>query len=267
MKKYIIALLILVPLSLEAQWEIINDGPDLLGFLNTIDFVNEDVGWIGGNVGTLLKTTDGGENWNTINISDSISFKQIDFINESIGWAVCGDYWGGGGSVWKSIDGGISWINQLPDFSFSTLHCIDENNIYVVGGNKIYKTTNGGTNWVNVAPNLPGRKYNAAWFQDSQTGVVVGNYDDGTNVKGIILKTTNGGSNWNVTTVNQFNNIYDLQFLDPSNGYFRAHKDTSNFICKTGNMLTNWVIKTVNLYSIESYQFIDTNCKQYYENY
>ena len=62
MKKFIIALLVLIPLSLNAQWEILNEG--FKGSINTIDFVNENVGWIAGSNGTLVKTIDGGENWN-----------------------------------------------------------------------------------------------------------------------------------------------------------------------------------------------------------
>jgi len=259
MKKIFYTLFVLLPLCLNAQWEIINDGSGLKGFINTIDFVNEDVGWIGGNVGTLLKTTDGGENWNSISINDSLNINQIDFIDNSIGWAI------GRSSVslnyiWKSFNGGQTWIQQFfsTTFGFSSLYVIDVNNVFAVGSNKIYKTTNGGT-WVNVSPNLPDREYTSVWFQDSQTGVVVGKFISATGDKASILKTTNGGTSWNEIILDEFNSIYDLQFLDASNGYFRAHKDTTHYICKTEDIMLSWTIKTQRPYSIQSYQYIDND--------
>jgi len=43
------------------QWEILNEGGDI----ETIDFVNNQVGWIAGE-NTLIKTEDGGETWVSI---------------------------------------------------------------------------------------------------------------------------------------------------------------------------------------------------------
>jgi photosystem II stability/assembly factor-like uncharacterized protein len=237
--------------TLSAQWEILNEG--FKGSINTIDFVNDNIGWIAGSDGTLLKTSDGGENWNSIDIANSLNFYQIDFINESIGWAIEES------SIRKSIDGGLSWIQQFPNYGFGSLYVLDENNVYIVGGDTIFKTTNGGTNWIDISPNLPNRNYNSLWFKDSQTGVVVGNYNDGTRDRGIILRTTNGGSIWNEVIVNEFNSIYDLQFLNNSISYFRANNDSITFLCKTVDMCSSWTIKTQSSYGIGSYQYIDSN--------
>ena len=90
MKNFIIALLVLIPLNFTAQWEILNEG--FKGSINTIDFVNENIGWIAGSNGTLSKTTDGGENWINIPIDEIWNISQIDFFNESVGWAIGGAY-------------------------------------------------------------------------------------------------------------------------------------------------------------------------------
>jgi len=265
MKKLFVTILsysLFLNANLSAQWEILNEG--FKGNLNTIDFVNDNVGWIAGSNGTLFKTTDGGKNWITISINENWHISQIDFINESVGWGI-----GGVGNWWqfdshlvlKTTNGGLSWAQQFTSTSigFKSLHVINETNVYAVGGDKIYKTTNGGINWINISTNLPNRNYNSVWFQDSQIGVVVGNYNDGTADRGIICRTTNGGTSWNENMVNEFNSIYELQFLDNANGYFRANLDTTHFICKTEDLCASWTIKIQHPYPITSYQFLDNS--------
>ena len=255
MKKIIftIAILVLIPQSLIAQWEILNEG--FKGSINTIDFVNENVGWIAGSNGTLVKTIDGGENWITIPIAENWNISQIDFINESVGWAIGINY------IWKTTDGGNTWAQQFSStvFGFNSLYVIDATNVFAVGSNKIYKTSNGGTTWINVSPNFLQRNYNSLRFQDSQAGVVVGNYYDGIRDRGLILKTTNGGGTWDQTIVNEFNNITDLQFLDNTNGYFKANNDSVSFLCRTDDMFSSWSILTQSCYGMGSYRFVDNN--------
>ena len=53
--------------------------------------MNDDVGWMAAG-GSLLKTEDGGETWESIPLDDNISINLFDFINESVGWAVGGFY-------------------------------------------------------------------------------------------------------------------------------------------------------------------------------
>jgi photosystem II stability/assembly factor-like uncharacterized protein len=249
--------LLFFPFSpISAQWEILNEG----FACHTIDFANENIGWIAGDKGTLVKTTDGGENWNDISINENFHIGTIDFFNESFGLAfVKNSDLNWEGEVWKTSDGGANWIQQFSNLEFSSLYILNENNVYAIGGDTIFKTTNGGTDWIDVSPNLPDRNYNSVWFQDSQTGVVVGSYNDGTADRGIVLKTSNGGNNWIETIVYEFNSIYDLQFFDNTNGYFRAYLDTTNFICKTEDMLASWIIKTQHPYSITSYQYLDND--------
>ena len=82
MKRIILAFLIVIIIVayLFGQWEILNEGGDF----KTIDFVNDQVGWIAGE-GTLLKTENGGGTWESIPIQEDWRIRNIDFINESIG--------------------------------------------------------------------------------------------------------------------------------------------------------------------------------------
>ncbi len=64
MKNYLLAtitsFLLLIPVSAQDQWEIVNEGIGS-GF-GAIDFINRDTGWVAGAKG-IFKTIDGGENW------------------------------------------------------------------------------------------------------------------------------------------------------------------------------------------------------------
>jgi hypothetical protein len=63
MYRFIGALLLCFILAgeLNGQWEILNQGTTEA--LNAIDFVSENVGWIAGDEGILLKTEDNGQTW------------------------------------------------------------------------------------------------------------------------------------------------------------------------------------------------------------
>ena len=146
MKKFILTITLLVSLSpiLYAQWEILNEG--FAGYrINTIDFVSKNVGWMAGDRGIVLKTTDGGETWQTTKLNENWYITQIDFIDDSVGWAV------GYHNILKTEDGGYNWVLQkkVPDFYLYSIYAVDKNNVYAAY-DKIYKTTNGGADWIDA---------------------------------------------------------------------------------------------------------------------
>ena len=119
------AILFLLIVNLNAQengqWNILNEG----GSFRTMDFINDQVGWIAGE-GTLLKTEDGGVNWYSLYIHKNWEINKIDFINESIGWGI-GSYHDEIEDTWKDIitkskDGGQTWVIQkeLPNLTYLT---------------------------------------------------------------------------------------------------------------------------------------------------
>lgn len=60
---------------------------------------------VGGN-GTLLRTTDGGNNW-AQQINSAKAFLSVHFVDEKNGWLVGED-----GVVFKTTNGGKKWLRQ-----------------------------------------------------------------------------------------------------------------------------------------------------------
>jgi photosystem II stability/assembly factor-like uncharacterized protein len=254
-----LSILIFLTFNLNAQWEILNEG--FIGGATTIEFINENVGWIGGWGESLLKTTDAGENWNTIPIMPSFSLRMFDFFNESLGWAVGMTYDSSASyaMILETYNGGDSWLiqKQILNKWFNTIFVIDENNVYALSDSSMYKTSDGGLNWRDIALNLRDTYCNSMWFLNPDTGVVVGNHFNGTVYSGIILRTTDGGGNWDQTLANEFNNITGLQFINDNAGYFIGQLDTSNFLCKTEDLFEKWQVITQQSYWVYSYHFLD----------
>lgn len=75
--------------------------------LYSASFIDNNHGWIGG-FNCLLKTVDGGANWEYKYFDQS--FWEIKFIDEHVGWAT-----GPFGVLLKSLDGGNTWNEVLID--------------------------------------------------------------------------------------------------------------------------------------------------------
>lgn len=80
--------------------------------LSSVHFIDENVGWAtGGGLSAqqapLLKTTDGGQNWQLIPYTfNATSVKDIFFFDENTGWVIKMD------SIYVSKDGGVSWTHD-----------------------------------------------------------------------------------------------------------------------------------------------------------
>ena len=80
--------------------------------LEVVHFIDENTGWVtGGGVtaeaAPMLKTTDGGENWEALFYNFNAFFiRDIFFVDENVGWAIKMD------SIFRSTDGGMTWTSE-----------------------------------------------------------------------------------------------------------------------------------------------------------
>ena len=197
-------------------------GPTQLQDLySSIFFFDELNGWVVFDAvqeitGNVYRTTDGGENWSFSATASGNIIHSIFFIDKNIGWVTSS------AGVYKSIDGGINWIEKSSDGG-SSIYFTDANNGWIVGSDGIRKSTDGGETWI-VKSTLAAsyiRFYDAnigmcvssggvllstdsgeTWSTKSSPDLQTINFTSSTTVwgytsEGTVYKTTNSGNNWN----------------------------------------------------------------------
>lgn len=201
---------------------------------SSVYFTNENTGYVAD--GTIYKTTDGGLTWNNLNLSSLIS---VTFANESTGYAV-----GYNSLILKTTNAGSSWEYQFVSIyenKFNSVIFRGPNFGFIAGGKMsepfsgvIYKTVNGGDSWYPVYPNSADIDFRSISFPSKDTGYVVGGYEFGSS--GVIYKSINTGESWSqIGIVNK--DLNSVQFLSNVIGYTVGEDGT---ILKTTNGSTVW---------------------------
>ena len=212
--------------------------PQTIPFDNRLlkmQMLNNNVGYFGGEMGYLAKTTDGALSLTPITFSTlgQNFVYNMDFLNESTGWIV-GGIPNGGAIVAKTTDGGLTWTNQTPTPNPGSpivqVDFVDANTGYMAGA-LLYKTTNGGTNWNTVSvPGLSGSFVSIKAFDVNNIYISTSDAE--------FYKTTNGGVNWQSVTVPWGTNLgFGQAWYDMNNG---IQFGTMGAIAKTTDAGLTW---------------------------
>jgi uncharacterized repeat protein (TIGR02543 family) len=235
--------------------------------LNTIQFLNDELGWVGGE-GLLAKTTDGGETW-TYQLEDDYFVNKLQMIDENNGFAVVnsfGDFTGTQG-IYRTTDGGDNWVLVYEtDDEPRTLFFTDQNTGWVAGVNDlILKTSDGGDNWT-VQDQFVGEFggaesfwINDLFFLDENRGWGAGHYSPADNR--LIVRTEDGGDTWEVVydyMGSPFNFIHMFDEDSGLTGSNRAIWRVSNGGENANEVFNHSVFSRVNqvLFTSESHGFV-----------
>ncbi len=175
-----------------------------------VDFVNQYVGYLCGENGLIMKTTDGGLNWVVQNSWVTSRLYDIKFLNPDSGFAV-----GASGLVLKTTDGGNNWITSY--YQTSTIYTVEVVNrdLVFIGsaytGGQLAKSTDFGSTWTAVsASNISSSVY-SIFFLNAYKGWI------GTASNGIFY-TIDGGITW-FQQILLPNTVYDIKFKDSQTGF------------------------------------------------
>ncbi|HCY77830.1 MAG TPA: hypothetical protein DHV28_18120 [Ignavibacteriales bacterium] len=236
----------------ESEWDLVQS--ESVSNLNTITFLDDYKGFIAGDSGTLLQTSDGGVQWkafktkynnnlyssayidNKVFISGSegsvfyltpnstelkkIILKtsealfKIYFINSHTGFIV-----GSNGLIFKSADGGLSWrkIQSGTNANLFSVSFSDEKNGIIVGwGGTILKTSDFGESWEKYKSDLKTYLKDVA-FVNQFLGLIVGG-------EGKILRTENGGDNWEEIKIDSDAGLYKINFDTNGEGIILSNR-------------------------------------------
>jgi len=191
-----------------ATWSLLN--LNYSGF-RQMKFTSSSTGFIVGDNGLILKSTDNGFNWAKKNSGITKSIRSIDFNDVLNGIAV-----GVNGIILSTSNGGDNWnITSIPDDDFENLYSIDINytGIALSAGikGKLIMSSDLGQTWENKRLGYL-NNMNSIYMLNNNLGWVVGD-------EGIALKTINGGENWSKIDSLTSVNLRDVFFSSDSIGW------------------------------------------------
>jgi photosystem II stability/assembly factor-like uncharacterized protein len=180
--------------------------------LTSIQFLDQENGWIGTHDGTLYRTSNGGKEWQRIKvpIPKEAYISSLFFINISNGWIACGlkpsdVLESRGNRVWifRTRDGGQNWSQQYYNEGVQLLRVrfSNQQDGWAVGRQFdnaqtipfLIKTTDDGAHWVDVSANLP-----ATGSSNVATDIYANGPSDATILtgNGELFRTLDGGQVW-----------------------------------------------------------------------
>ena len=199
-------------------------------YFRNIEFLNENIGFIGTLNGVFYKTIDGGVNWTEVtNISPSPNaICGIDAVGSTTIYG-CGAYFGPAHII-KSTDSGDTWslidmstyANALVEVLF-----LDELNGFAAGrnsiGGNILKTVDGGISWTEIYNTNIAGEY--VWKLQTLAGnntIMFGSVSSVSPNLGKLIKSIDGGVNWTSNDAPE-TDIQSVGFISENHGWMGGH--------------------------------------------
>jgi photosystem II stability/assembly factor-like uncharacterized protein len=185
-------------------------------------------------------TSDGGANW--LSTPGPAVFFSVAMESNLLAYK-CGNF----GRVFKSVDGGLNWTQQISGTTV-TLYAVDfvnQDTGYVVGNaGTVLRTRDGGTTW-SLLNSGTTTVLKGVIFPTDLTGYVLGEL-------GEVIKTTDGGDTWTPLVSGTVTDLNGSHFLSATEGYVVG--DTGRII-KTTDGGSTWAMlnpgTNLPLYDIE----------------
>lgn len=218
-------------------------------YFRNIEFLNENIGFVGTLNGVFFKTIDGGNTWLPVTnfTTNPPAICGLDAVGTSTVYG-CGAYFSPAYII-KSTDSGETWqfinmsayANALVEILF-----LDENIGYVSGksakGGVVLKTTDGGTTWTEIFnTNIPGEYVWKLQILSSNTNILFGSVESEAPNSGKLIKSFDAGSTWVSKNFPDIN-VQAVGFLSETHGWMGGHATGFYETTDGGN---TWVNTTI----------------------
>ncbi len=184
---------------LENKWQSLGMFPHGVECIYFLDLPGPPrIGFVGDS-GRVLRTTDGGTSWSTVLTNDSILPSDFTFANSDTGWfanfrsEVVGNYSGSGSPLYKTTDGGLTWVPlNVPVLLTTSVYYNRSNGLLFASGwegnngGKLCLSSDGGATWSVILSN---EAFNGFAFMNGDSGIV-------TERNNGAYRTTDGGKSW-----------------------------------------------------------------------
>jgi len=220
------------------EWTIQNSGIAYL--LTDLCFISNDIAMAVGSNGTILKSTDSGATWNNQSSGINDDLRSICFINQNIGWTVGGNKilrTTNGGNTWSqnSLNAGLYGLH----FVDANIGWVVGTSGYPHWYGSIFKTTNGGISWISQISGIE-EDLNQVYFADVNNGWAVAGYFESGGTRdramGKILNTTNGGLTWVTQISGTSKGLRSLSFFNSEKGIVVGNCGTIKYTYTEGNL-------------------------------
>lgn len=190
------------PVRAQGSWAIL--GHPTTRDLNKLAFIDSQRGWVVGDSGTILVTSNGGTSWTAQASPVPFDIVDVDIVGDRFGWALAKQFPSDtsfvyGSTVLRTTNAGSAWFVQAT-FDEVFLHAIEFTDSLrgCLGGDlgALWYTSDGGVNWTAAVVDSP---QTAHWpildfeFYTPTYGVATGGFYD---VNGLVWRTTDGGAFW-----------------------------------------------------------------------
>ena len=182
MKKLLLIAITALSINANAQWVQQTSGTPAA--LTSVFFPSASTGYFLQDNGLMKTTTNSGTNWNSASTYNSM-YGQLYFTSIDTGYAT-------GMGIKKTVNGGLTWINNFPDsLNTVSVHFPISNIGYTFASNQsldsviTFKTTNAGNSWSRISTFPSQGVPFFIFFTSPATGFMVVNADG-------IYKTING---------------------------------------------------------------------------
>jgi photosystem II stability/assembly factor-like uncharacterized protein len=222
-------------------------------YLNDLHFFDDQIGLICGgrnslSGGKILRTTNGGNQWNEITFSSIYSprFWTVYFLDNNLGWTV-----GTNEIIFRTTDGGVTWdsLAYLGGGGWQNYHFgiyfLDSLNGNICGWTNfgsgfylgiIHKTSDGGYSWTVVAEVGYGSFNSFAYHAGSNSLYSVGNESERwPYIKSKIFKSLDGGNHWDEVSNPGLERLNKVAFAGPR-----------GWIVGNGTILKSYIEETIN---------------------